>query len=79
MEICYNNCIYTFDKLKGENKEIFINRCWFTSNLKPSSDNFKTNIKKTELWDNIKFLKCKYDNNIHTTLNNDSNNEIYKI
>lgn len=79
MEICYNNCIYNFEKNKGENKETFINRAWFLANLKPSPENFNSCLQKAELWSNIKFLNCKYDSNIHTSLNNDTNLEIYKI
>lgn len=79
MEINNNNCIYHFKQIPGETRNNYINRCWFLSDLKPNKNNFDKYVQYSELWSNIKFLGCKYDDNTTKNIKGLINNEIYNF
>jgi hypothetical protein len=78
MEICQNNYIYHFKKINGETNKNFINRCWFLAEQEPNTNSLDKITQNSEIWSNIKFLKCKYDSNTHTYINKLTDKEIYK-
>ena len=64
MEICNNDYVYQIKRNSGEPIKNYQNRFWhFTSQI-PNINNYNKCHKNSEIWSNIKFLKCNYEKNI---------------
>lgn len=79
MEINTNNYLYHFKQNPGETRNVYINRCWFLSSLKPNTSNLEKCIQYSELWSNIKYLDCKYDDTTLKNIKDQINNDIYSF
>lgn len=69
MEITKNNYIYHISQKKNELHKMYVNRTWcYIDSLNNHNINtLKDNHKLSNLWSNIKYLECTYD---QTTINN---------
>jgi|LakMenEpi03Aug12_release.lakeMendotaPanAssembly.Ray.scaffolds.fasta_scaffold402785_2 hypothetical protein len=63
--------ICLIEKKYGENKDQFIDRCNFTISQKPNNNNeLNKIILLSNIYSNIKYLGCSYDNIIMNQINN---------
>ena len=66
MQIEYNGITYNIPREQYESNEIYHQRAWFIVKCFPKNKQELDEITHLSvLWKNIKFLDCKYNDNIH--------------
>ena len=63
-----NGILYTIKRNDGESDALYYSRCWYITNLNPQTDNeFIKYTKLSNIWCNIKYLNCKYSDEVVST------------
>ena len=69
MNIEYEGYSYFIETKENENKNSLIDRSWYISKNKPhNKDEYQTILKKSNLYTNIKRLKCNYNKSLEKNL-----------
>jgi hypothetical protein len=70
-QIEYKGKLYKIESTQYEPYDIFIKRCWFIVKNQPSNqEEFNKIYYYSNLWSNIYFKKCKYNETITNIINN---------
>ena len=70
MIIEYNGITYTIPKEEYEPDNIYLQRLWFVAKQQPFDEkSYLEAVHNSKLWKNIKFLNCKYDQEILKKIN----------
>lgn len=71
MNIDYQGYSYFINQKENENKNSLIERSWYLTKNKPlNNEEYCVELKKSNIFINIKKLNCKYNSTLEKQINN---------